>query len=148
MTIPEAVRKLVAIVEQLRAKHKNRRFTLDGRLVGDLGEILAAQVYDIKLNEKMTKHHDAKARDGRSVQIKATMQDAVTFPVDHTPEYVLAIKVHNDGAVTEIFNGPGRIARQAVAERKPPKTNLHSIPIAKLSKLNATVPASERIPRR
>ena len=92
----------------------------------------------------LTKHHDATASDGRRVQIKTTMQNAVTFPADHTPDYVLALKIHSDGTITEIFNGPGRIAREAVSNRKPPKTNLHSIPIRVFAELNVKVPAGER----
>jgi len=51
MTIPEAVRQLLAIVDRLRAEYPKKRFTLDGRLVGDIGEVIAAQEYDIVLHE-------------------------------------------------------------------------------------------------
>ncbi|HYV84357.1 MAG TPA: hypothetical protein VFB49_00440 [Patescibacteria group bacterium] len=150
MAIPEAVQQLLAIVERLRTEYPSsrRRFTLDGRLVGDIGEVLAGQMYDITLHDGQTRHHDATARDGRSVQIKATMQNAVTFPVDHTPDYLVALKIHGDGSVTEIFNGPGLVARKAVINRKPTKTNLHSIQIRKLAELNVKVEPSERIPKK
>lgn len=150
ITIPEAVKQLLAIVERLRAAYKeqNKQFTLDGRLVGDIGEVLAEEFYDIKLFEDLQKHHDATCSDGRHVQIKATMKKSLTFPVDHIPLYYIGIQIHSNGEFTEIFNGPGAVAWEAVKNRKATKTNLHSVSISALSKLNATVKDSDRIPVR
>lgn len=150
ITIPEAVKQLLEIVERLRNAYKdqNKQFTLDGRLVGDIGEVLVEEAYEIKLFEDLQKHHDATSTDGRLVQIKATMKDHLTFPVDHTPTYYIGIKIHSDGTFTEIFNGPGLVARQAVKNRKATKTNLHSVSISTLSKLSATVKDADRIPKR
>ncbi len=140
---------MLQIVEQLRRNYPKKRFTLDGRLVGDLGEVLAASEYGVELFEPpIRKHHDAVTSDGRQVQIKATMQKDLTFPADHKPDYYLGIWIGPDGSVTEIFNGPGAVAWEAVRNRKPPKTNLHSISINTLKKLNEKVQESDRIPRR
>lgn len=86
--------------------------------------------------------------DGRMVQIKATMKDALTFPVDHVPDYYLGIKINSDGSFTEIFNGPGKIAAEAIKNRKPTKTNLHSVTLSALNKLNEKVPSAEKIKRK
>lgn len=49
------------------------KFTLDGNLVGDIGEALAAQLFGIRLVEtKSTEGIDGYAPDGRTVQVKAT----------------------------------------------------------------------------
>lgn len=40
ITIPDAVKQMLAIVEQLCAAYPKKKFTLDGRLVGDIGEVL------------------------------------------------------------------------------------------------------------
>ncbi|WP_216614722.1 hypothetical protein [Methylomonas sp. ZR1] len=150
ITIPDAVRQLLAIVELLRQSYKTQKkqFTLDGRLVGDIGEVLAEEAYDIKLFEDIQKHHDATASDGRLVQIKATMQKNLTFPVDHIPLYYIGIQIHSDGTFSEVFNGPGALAWEAVKNRKPTKTNLHSVSVSALSKLNAKVAPADRIPKR
>ena len=150
ITIPDAVRQLLAIVELLRQAYKTQKkqFTLDGRLVGDIGEVLAEEAYDIKLFEDLQKHHDATASDGRLVQIKATMQKNLTFPVDHIPLYYIGIQIHSDGTFTEVFNGPGALAWEAVKNRKPTKTNLHSVSVSALTKLNAKVAPTDRIPKR
>ena len=148
ITIPEAIKQLRQVVKQLQDAYPKKRFTLDGRLVGDLGEILAQIEYDIELYDGLQKYHDAKASDGRLVQIKATMQDSLTFPVDHVPDYYLGIKIEPDGTLTEIFNGTGLVASKAVQNWQLPKTNLHSVRINTLKRCNEEVPSRDRIPRR
>ena len=147
ITIPEAVNQMLQIVKQLQSKYPKKRFTLDGRLVGDIGEILVEDTYDVKLHEGLQKHHDGITPDGKQVQIKATMQNWLTFPGDHTPDYYLGIKIKPDGTFTEIFNGPGQVAHEAVKNRKPTKTNLHTVSISILERLNEKVYEKDRILR-
>ena len=148
ITVPEAIALLQAVVERLRSAYPQKRFTLDGRLVGDLGEVLCAGTYDITIVDGIQKYHDAVASDGRRVQIKATMRDSLTFPGDHVPDYYLGIKIHADGTFDEIFNGPGLIAWQAIRNRSKSKYNLHSISNGALRALSATVKPEGRIARR
>lgn len=148
ITVPDAVRQMLAIVERLCAAYPKKRFTLDGRLVGDIGEVLVEDAYDVDLFPDVQKHHDAQSSDGRLVQIKATMKRSLTFPADHIPNYYLGVQIHPDGTFTEVFNGPGAIAWEAVKGRAAPKTNLHSIPINALMKLQERVESSEKIPLR
>ncbi len=150
ISIPDAVRQLLVIVERLRETYKSQKkqFTLDGRLVGDIGEVLAESAYDIKLFADLQKHHDATRSDGRLVQIKATMKSSLTFPVDHIPLYYLGIQIRSDGSFNEVFNGPGAVAWEAVKERSPTKTNLHSVSVSALKRLDAKVKPEDRIPLR
>ncbi len=37
---------------------KKEGFTLDGRLVGDIGEVIAEELFQIKLHEKLQHHYD------------------------------------------------------------------------------------------
>ena len=145
ISIPEAVKQMLAIVEQLCQAYPHKKFTLDGRLVGDIGEILVEDAYDLKLLEGLQHHHDAVCPAGRSVQIKATMKGHLTFPCDHIPDYYLAVKINPDGSFIEVFNGPGAVAALAVAKRARAKTNLHSVSIAALRKLPEQVKPRDRI---
>lgn len=147
ITINQAVQQLLSIVEKLRHAYPdgNKKFTLDGRLVGDIGEILVSEAYDVTLFDGLEKHHDGKTTDGRLVQIKATMKEALTFPADHIPDFYLGIKIKEDGTFVEIFNGPGDVVHAAIANRSHPKNNLHSISVATLAKLNETVESEKRI---
>lgn len=148
ITIPDAVRQMLRIVKKLTDSYPKKKFTLDGRLVGDIGEVLVEDAYDLELFEGITTHHDAKSRDGRLVQIKATMKTSLTFPADHVPKYYLGIQIHPDGSFKEVFNGPGRIASKAVRARAKPKTNLFTVPISTLRKLQSQVAAGDKIPLR
>ncbi len=146
--ISDSVRELLVIVARLRARFPKKRFTLDGRLVGDIGEALAECMYDVTIFDGLQKHHDAKTNDGRLVQIKATMQKSLTFPAGHIPDLYLGLHISEDGVATEVFNGPGELAWQAVRNRQTPKNNLHSISLAALRELNKSVRDADRIKTR
>ena len=148
ISISEAIHQLLAVTEDLHKQFPKKKFTLDGRLVGDLGEILAEQHYDISLYEGLAKHHDGFTVDGRKVQIKSTMKENLTFPNDHVPDFYLGLKINPDGTFEEIFNGPGEVAAKSIANRGHSKTNLHSVSISRLRKLNEEVDALSRIPRK
>lgn len=148
ISISEAIHQLLAITERLQEQFPEKKFTLDGRLVGDLGEILAKQHYEISLFEGLAKHHDGATADGRKVQIKSTMKENLTFPNDHVPDYYLGLKINHDGSFEEIFNGPGKVAAKSIANRGHSKTNLHSVSIGRLRKLNEEVDDLSRIPRK
>jgi hypothetical protein len=146
--ISTSITKLLEIVDDLQLAHPAKKFTLDGRLLGDIGEILVEESYDVALFEDMRRHHDAETKDGRRVQIKATMKESLTFPADHVPDYYLGIKIYADGSFVEVFNSPGTAAAKAIEGRKRSKTNLHSVSIKTLAGLSAGVKVQERIPRR
>jgi len=148
MKIDEAVRAMLRIVAELRRTHPQKRFTLDGRLVGDLGEILAEQIYALRLHDTLTAHHDATADDGRMVQIKATMQSSLTFPADHIPHYYIGLKIDENGNAQELYNGPGALVWEQIKHRRTPKNNLHSVSIPILSRVNGLVSKGDRIPER
>lgn len=148
ISIPEALKQLQTIVVNLQQAYPKKRFTLDGRLVGDLGEVLAESVYDINLFTGLEKHYDAICPDGRLVQIKTTLKDSLTFPCDHIPDYYLGIKILPDGNCQEIFNGSGDLVYELVKNRKLTKSNLHSISIKSLMKQDEVVQDDDRIPKR
>ncbi len=75
-------------------------FTIDGRFVGDLGEVIAALEYEVELHQISQARHDATALDGRNVQIKATFKESLTFR--SVPDYYLGFKLYPDGRHEEI----------------------------------------------
>jgi hypothetical protein len=145
-----AITDLLAIVAKLQRTYPTRRFTLDGRLVGDIGEVLSCELYQITLLDSSASRYDAVTSNDWHVQIKTTMQNSLTFPSDFTPDYYLGIKVHQDGTVEEIYNGPGdRIKNEILNNRRSvPKNHLHSISIQRLQELNSQIPGAMKIERR
>ncbi len=75
--------------EGLEALFPGRKFTLDGHLVGSIGEVVAAYVFDLDLNPASTLGHDAKATDGRAVEIKFTQGTGVA--IRHEPEHLIVL---------------------------------------------------------
>jgi hypothetical protein len=106
--IKEKIKELLSIVSELQEKYKetNKKFTLDGRLVGDLGEILAMEQYQNKLFDKVEKKYDAITEyDQKKIQIKTTMHNSVWYPRDYHPERLLAIEITKSGDLIELYNG-------------------------------------------
>ena len=66
-------RELYGIINGLQAEYEDydRHFTLDGHLIGSIGEVYAAKRYGFELLPSSEKAHDAVAPDGtwRLVQI-------------------------------------------------------------------------------
>lgn len=145
-SIAEALHLISEGIQHLKRAFPNRKFTIDGRLVGDIGEIIAALEYDVNLHEVSQPKHDGQTSDGRNVQIKATFKDSLTFGT--IPDYYLGFKLNEDGQFEEIFNGPGKLIYEHFRNRKDLGTKLLSLPTAKLRELSRTVQRSDRIPRR
>lgn len=144
--INEALALIFKGIARLQEAFPARAFTIDGRLVGDIGEVIAALEYEVDLDEISQPGHDAKMLDGRLVQIKATFKESLTFKT--LPEYYLGFKLFPDGSHEEVFNGPGRIILERYGTRKGIGVGLLSFPLAELRRLSALVPSTERVPKR
>jgi hypothetical protein len=145
-TIKAALALIFEGIKRLTDEFPNRAFTIDGRLVGDIGEVIAALEYDIVLDEVGRPDHDGTASDGRRVQIKATFKDRLTFK--SIPEYYLGFKLYPDGRHEEVFNGPGQIIHDRYVHRKDIGIRLLSFPISRLRQLSDELQPNQRIPKR
>lgn len=144
--IPEALALIFNGIARLKQAFPNRKFTIDGRLVGDIGEIIAGLEYDIVLDEASRRDHDATTPAGDRVQIKATFKEKLTFKT--RTGYYLGFKLHHDGQYEEIFNGPGGMIYEHYQHRQDIGTKLLSFPLKTLRALSCLVPAHERISKR
>ncbi len=77
--ISENIRAIFEATVSLHGAFSKKRFTIDGRLVGDIGEVLVELDYDLILFDKQMKDYDAVTPDNRMVQIKATFKNSLTF---------------------------------------------------------------------
>lgn len=145
--IQEALKLIFDGIQRLQTSCTgSRKFTIDGRLVGDIGEIIAEREFAIELDRVSRPHHDAKTSDGRDVQIKATFQDSLTFTT--APVLYLGLKLYKDGTHEVIFNGPGCVIAEEYKHRKGIGSKLLSFPISRLRQLSATIPDKDRVPLR
>ena len=144
--IREALDLIFRGIGILQSEFANRRFTIDGRLVGDIGEIVAAAEFDVVLDEVGQAGHDGHTSDRRLVQIKATFKDKLTFGT--VPELYLGFKLYPNGRHDVIFNGPGEVIFNEYRHRQGIGLKLLSFPISRLRELSSTVPDKHRVPKR
>lgn len=123
------------------------KFTLDGNLVGDIGEALAALMFGVRLvDTKSTEGIDGVAPDGRTVQVKTTGTGrgpafrCVETRADHLLFFDLDLE-NCRGQV--VFNGPEHYAVQ-----KLPKAfaNQRSLTPTQIRHADGLVQDGERLP--
>ena len=104
------IKQLLKITKKLKEKY-GRNFTLDGRLVGDIGEVLTAEKYGLELLPENTPLYDAfiiENNKKKKVQIKCSFKGNFQFPYDDVPKYYLCSIINEDGSLEEVFNGKGQ----------------------------------------
>ena len=144
--LAETIRRLYGIVGELERDYRDqhRHFTLDGHLIGSIGEVYAAERYGIDLFISSTPRHDGTSPDGRLVQVKATQRGSVAL--NESPDYLIVLKIDEDGEISEVYNGPGQPVWDLFKGRARPKNGQYQISLAKLKTLNKVVDEKNRIP--
>jgi hypothetical protein len=96
---------LYTATDRLEEIFPGRSFTLDGHLVGSIGEVIAAYMFDLSLNAASSKGHDAIARDGRRVEVKLTQHKSAA--IRHPPDHLIVMHRVKGRPVQIVYNGPG-----------------------------------------
>lgn len=147
--LPPAIADLVAARNRLREHYvaAGLDFTLDGNLVGDLGEAIASELFGIKLvPRRSTEGIDGFAPDGRTVQIKATGtgRGPAFRLVETKADHLLFFDLDFERARgTVVFNGPERIATASLPRQF---TGQRSLTRLQIRAADARVAADERLP--
>ncbi|WP_274476133.1 DUF6998 domain-containing protein [Mangrovimonas aestuarii] len=147
----QEIKELLELSDRLKEKfvNHNRNFTLDGKLVGDIGEVLVAENYGLTLLRENKQNYDAKEEStGRLVQIKSSFKENFYFPYRHTPEFYIAVKILPTGDIEEIFNGTGKMILDNYIKERNLKgySNLYyKLSANILRELNEKVPKAEKI---
>lgn len=138
----EKIVELLSIVGELETTFEGRLFTLDGHLVGSIGEVMAAYYYGIELYPPSAPTHDGVCPDGREVQIKITQQDRIV--INEEPSYLIVLHLNRKtGKISEIYNGPGKAPWDSAYVYE--KHNTRYAMLSKLLALDAKVHLQERI---
>lgn len=141
--VAEKIKTLYRVSQELEELFPGRHYTPDGHMIGSIGEALAACCYGLTLFDASAETHDAKAPDGRLVQIKATQIDRVALSSE--PNWLLVLQIHPDGTFSEVYNGPGELAWVHCWEKQ--KNGQRPISLAKLRSLQVKVPEADRLKR-
>lgn len=139
--VPALIEQLNDGVRRLEALFPGRKFTLDGHLVGSIGEVVAAFLFDLVLFPASSQGHDATASDGRLVQIKLTQGTQVG--IRSCPQHLLVLKMDSNGRFSVAYNGPGEPAWNSGGPVQ--KNGQKPLSLAKLRLLNTTVAASAKV---
>ncbi|MDA7426214.1 DUF6998 domain-containing protein [Thalassococcus lentus] len=121
-----------------------RKFTLDGHLVGSIGEVVAAHMFDLILNPASTLGHEATAADGRSVEIKLTQGKGVA--IRHEPEHLIVLHRPKGGPIRTVYNGPSAEVWEAAGEMQ--RNGQRPFSLGRLSKLDAILAKEAWLPRK
>lgn len=133
---------LYRVVDDLEALFPERKFTPDGHLIGSIGEVVAAQMFGLALLPSSTAKHDAKATDGRFVQIKLTQGDRIALRAE--PQQLLVLTLNRDLDLEVVYNGPG-CAVWAAAGRKQ-SNGQRQVSLSKVRTIDKAVPKQDRLP--
>lgn len=126
--IKNIICELLTIVNELEEKYPGRKFSLDGHLLGSIGEVLAEYYYGIVLYPNSTKTHDGE-KDGKKIQIKITQGNSVN--INDIPEYLIVLFLKkSEGKVYEVYNGPGSLV---LSDAKKTKNGWYNRSLEKLS---------------
>jgi len=143
MDLSEKIRALYAIVNDLETAYPGRRFTLDGHMIGSIGEVIATEAFDLNLLPNSTPEHDATACDGRLVQIKATQRDRIALSA--CPKHLLALRIDGNGSWYVVYNGPGKPAWERAG--KIQKNGQRPISLAALKTLMFEIDSGDQLVR-
>ena len=139
----QEIQQLLAITRALKEKYKlhNKSFTLDGKLVGDIGEVLVAEYYGLTLYADNKKVYDGYVTEipTKEVQIKASFKNYFYFSKDlkNIPKYFIAVKLNEDGSFTEIYNGLGALIYNKILSHLPnERKHNYGLSVIKLLELN------------
>lgn len=145
MTPAEALKQLYNARNALRRLFPGLLFTLDGRMVGDVGEAIATRQWGFTALPSNSKTHDVVTPSGINVQIKTTQQTqngkGVGLGLDkRSYDHLIVIQIHEDATYDVLYDGPGTYIDK---KRKGKKSA--SLTVKQLRELNTKVPAKDKI---
>ena len=141
--LSDKIKELYKITNELENSYPGRKFTIDGHLVGSIGEVIVAEHYGLTLLRNSTETHDAVSVAGKYVQIKATQINRIS--ISSEPDYLIVFKLFSDGSWEEVYNGPGKPVWDNAGKMQ--KNGQRSISLGKLRSLMSFVDNNDRFAR-
>lgn len=145
MTPAQALRQLYAARNALHKHFPGLPFTLDGRMIGDVGEAIATHGWGFKALPSNSKTHDVETPAKVKVQIKTTQHTrngkGVGLGLDKRSfDHLIVIQVHEDATYNVLYDGPGSYIDQKREGKKSA-----SLTVKQLRELNENVRPKERV---
>ena len=141
--LSDKIKELYKIANELESSYPGRKFTIDGHLVGSIGEVIVAEHYGLELLRNSTETHDAVSTEGKYIQIKATQINRIA--ISSEPDYLIVIKLFSDGTWEEVYNGPGKLVWENAGKMQ--KNGQRPVSVSKLRSLMSSVDKKDTIAR-
>ena len=129
--LPAPVADIYHAVAKLERLYPGRKFTPDGHLVGSIGEVIAAEHFDLTLHHMSKPGHDAIDAEGREVQIKLTAGNSVSMFADC--DRLIVLRVVSPEQAEVVYDGPG--APVWAAAGKMQKNGQRKLALSKLREM-------------
>ena len=147
--LPPIIAELLAARNKLRAHYHavGLDFTLDGNLVGDIGEAVANELFGLELGRRCGPGVDGVAPDGRTVQVKASGRNRgpafrqVETKADHLLFFNFDFEACK-GVVT--YNGPEEPVRQMLPSQW---SGQRSLTLLQMQRANKVLADDQRLTR-
>ena len=104
IALPLEVTRLYEAVETLSSRYPGRPFTLDGHIIGSIGEVVAAEAFKLSLYPPSQAVHDAWDDNG-DVQIKITGGKHVSMYA--CCDRLLVLRIVNPQEAEVVYDGCG-----------------------------------------
>lgn len=149
--LPEPVRQLVEARDLIRKRYSSfgLKFTLDGNLVGDLGEAIAAELFGLKLDPRSAEGTDGTAPNGRTVQVKSsgTGRGPAFRNTELCASHLLFFSLDFESRIGRVvYNGPEEPVRATLLTNSN-WTGQRQISLSRMILLDSSVREEDRLPR-
>ena len=136
---------LYQATDRLEQLFPGRKFTPDGHLVGSIGEVVAAYMFDLDLHRGSNKGHDAATRGVNGIvrQVEVKLTQGTTVAIRHEPAHLIVLRRKKGGRVEVVFNGPGLQAWAGAGDKG--SNGQRPISVSRLRELNGHVADSDRL---
>ena len=127
--------ELWGIVERLENNYRedDKKFTIDGHLLGSIGEVYAKEKFKLKLLKNSEKTHDAEDElTKEKYQIKITQRNKVGLR--NEPDNLIVIQIDKTGMPKIIYKGIGKPVWDLI---KGKKAEQKFISLTQLGKIKA-----------
>jgi hypothetical protein len=107
--LQKEIKELWEIVSRLETTYKSdgKKFTIDGHLLGSIGEVYAKEKFKLRLLRNSEKSHDAiDDKTNKKYQIKITQREKVGLR--NEPDNLIVIQINTEGIPIIIYNDIGK----------------------------------------
>ena len=136
--LKEAIKDLYSSVAKLQAAFPGKPFTPDGRMVGDIGEAIAALKFNVVLDKRLRRDWDGYRIDSfeekSEVQVKATQKDETYLKKPPHEGDLIVFKIFDNGEWECCYDGKIMRVWNSLVKQKPDSTGAKFIQLARLRK--------------